>query len=293
MTFDEAIETYLVHLGANKSAHTVKAYAIDLAQLAAHLEDRGLSSFGEATEEVLRQFLVLFKDYQPSSRQRKVYALRAFFAFAQAMGWIDVDPMADIAAPTVRKRLPKVLSQSEAEALVEGDEQTNPRDRAVLELLYGAGMRVSELASLNIEDVDFERCTASVRGKGNKPRMVVFGTPAREALFEHLGARRKKRREPVFVNEEGRRLSVRTFHRIVVRAGTKIGKRAHPHALRHSFATHLMEGGSDLRVVQELLGHASLRTTQVYTHLTLDRLRNVMESAHPRGREDGGGRGKK
>ncbi|MEP0764939.1 MAG: tyrosine recombinase XerC [Fimbriimonadia bacterium] len=290
---DEAIERFLGHLATSRAAHTVKAYATDLAQFAEVCDQAGVRSPEAVRPEHVRRFLRAFSHAKASTPARKLYAVRSFYRFLRSRGMVERDPTLEVEAPIRRERLPKALTARQAAQLVEGvqgGEPTALRDRAALELLYGAGLRVQELCNLNVSDLDITAGTCRVLGKGSKERIAVFGRAATEALVEYVAHGRpkllSKRVEPaLFLNSKGGRLTVRSIHRLAQRAAAKVGLRAGPHTLRHSFATHLLDGGADLRSVQELLGHARIQTTQVYTHLSIERLRKAYEQAHPRAEE--------
>lgn len=295
MELDEAVERFLVHLGTACSPHTVKAYGIDLAQFVEYALSTGVQTVETLSERLVRAWLDSYRTATRTTRARKLYALRTFFKFCRAMGWIEADPTATIAFPIEKRPLPKFLTPSQAEALVEQPDSQEDyplplrlRDRALLELLYATGLRVSELVSLDIGAIDFTERTIRVRGKGGRERVVLFGTAAHEALTEYLRAGRPELIQPekptraLFLNAQGGRLTVRSVHRLVRRYSQQVGTPISPHTLRHTFATHMLDGGADLRSVQELLGHRKLRTTQVYTHLTLERLRKTVQRSLPK-----------
>ncbi len=289
-------ERFLSHLATQRgcSAHTLRAYRIDLSQLAGHLKRLGVSSYAGATVSHLRSFLLEMKQKGLAKRSmaRKVAAIRAFYRFLVRGGRAAVNPAAGLSIPRVGRTLPSFLSESEAKTLVEVDLGKSPawrkaRDRAILEVLYGGGLRSEELVKLRLDDVDLSEGTARVTGKGSKQRIVPLGGSAVRAI-ERVAARRPTRKKeenpPLFVNASGGPLTTRSLRRIVRKALAAAGitKRTSTHTLRHSFATHLLDRGADLRTVQELLGHASLSTTQTYTHLTAGRLRDAYRKAHPR-----------
>jgi site-specific recombinase XerD len=295
LTLDEAVERFLIYLGTRRAQNTVKAYATDLAQFVAYAESCRVGHLSGSSSRLARGYLDSLRHITHTSRARKLYALRAFFAYCQSMNWIMEDPTAELAEPIQRRRLPTFLSERETEEMLEqatGQSPLHLRDRAILELLYATGLRVSELVSLDVQTIDFEQSEIRVRGKGGKERIVLFGSAAHESLGNYLRLGRppllnaQAPTRALFLNHKGGRLSVRNVHRLVKKYGTEIGYDISPHTLRHSFATHLLEGGADLRTVQELLGHSRLQTTQIYTHLTLDRLRTALEKAHPRAHEE-------
>lgn len=291
MHLDEAVERFLSHLSATRAAHTVKAYGTDLAQFVAYALEAGITQVQHLNERLVRSWLDSCRAISRRTRERKLHCLRTFFKYCHAMGWLDHDPSANIALPMQKRPLPRFLTPAQAEQLMQAPEPDyDPlrlRDRAILEMLYATGVRISELVGLDIDAIDFEQSAARVRGKGGRARVVLFGQAAHEALVEYLQRARPQLINPhkptraLFLNAQGGRLSVRSMHRLVKRYGQQVGVDISPHALRHSFATHMLDGGADLRTVQELLGHQRLSTTQIYTHLTLDRLRQTVNRALP------------
>ncbi len=292
------VNTFLDWLEIEKgySAHTISGYGRDLREFVLRLPEDLHPAELEVTH--VRRFVVsLHGENSGATVARKLSALRSFFKFLLREKYIATDPGVGVAGPKVGKYLPVFLTVDEVFRLLETPEERDRfmlRDRAILELLYSTGMRVAELVSRNAVDLDFETEMLRVRGKGNKERLVPVGRPALEAvrgwlpLRGQLIAARAKRGRPVerdglFLNGRGSRLSSRSVERMVKSYGERAGipQVVTPHALRHSFATHLLEMGADLRSVQELLGHASLSTTQRYTHLTLDHLTDVYDKAHP------------
>ncbi|HIT75432.1 MAG TPA: tyrosine recombinase XerC [Candidatus Avipropionibacterium avicola] len=285
-------EDHLVH-ERNLSAHTVRAYLGDLRQLAAHLQRLGEQDFTGTQLRDLRSWLAnqTTRGQERTTVQRRVSAARVFFAWLQRTGRIERDPAATLKAPRTGRRLPHApTAPAVAQMLDEPVDPQDPvavRDWAMLELLYATGIRVSELCGLDLGDVDEGHATIRVLGKGNKERTVPMGGPARSALAAWIAMRPELVAEQagpaVFVGERGGRIDPRVVRRIVHRraAATGTGDVA-PHGLRHAMATHLLEGGADLRAVQEVLGHASLATTQLYTHVTSERLRAAFRQAHPR-----------
>ncbi|RYG87621.1 tyrosine recombinase XerC [bacterium] len=280
MTLDEQIERFLGHLGARRSPATVRAYGSDLAQFA------GMEL--PLDPESLRRYLRRYGT-TPVTRARKLSTLRAFCRYLVGTKEIATDPTALLDSPYKRKRLPKALSHDEAIRLLEVPPpgRTPDRDRAILELVYAAGLRAAEVVTVRAADVSLEGRCARVRGKGAKERMVLFGEPCREALAFYLARRRPAEgEEALFVNAEGRALTTRTVQNVVKRWALAAGlpPSISPHTLRHTFATHLLDGGADLKTVQQLLGHESLETTQIYTHLSSERLKVVVDQAHPMSR---------
>jgi len=278
------------------SEHTLSGYGHDLSEFTSGLT-RGISV--NSIEDIhIRRFVVSLHGHNSAATvARKLSALRTFFKFLQREHHIKNDPIAGIAGPKVGKYLPTFLTVDEVFSLIEAPAAKDRfmlRDRAILELLYSTGMRVAELVSSDIMNLDFATEMLKVRGKGNKERLVPVGRPALEAiqnwwsLRDQLIADRARRghkveKDALFLNVRGGRLTTRSVERMVKSYGERAGipQIVTPHALRHSFATHLLEMGADLRSVQELLGHASLSTTQRYTHLTLDHLTEVYDKAHP------------
>jgi len=278
------------------SPHTVSGYKRDILEFSSTLPKK--SSVGEVTASDIRQFVVGLHGHNSGATvARKLSALRTFFRFSLREKRIAVDPVTSIAGPKVGRYIPVFLTVDETFALLDSPSSGDTymlRDTAILELLYSTGMRVSELVTRDLVDLDFNGEMLTVRGKGNKERLVPVGGPAIEAVRAWLGQRlqlmekragrgRPVEKDALFLNGRGGRLSVRSVERMVKQYGERAGilQIVTPHALRHSFATHLLEMGADLRSVQELLGHASLSTTQKYTHLTLDHLADVYDKAHP------------
>ncbi|WP_019854855.1 tyrosine recombinase XerC [Actinopolyspora mortivallis] len=298
----DAVERFERHARWERgmSAHTVRAYVSDVVSLLAHLEKENEDDGGVAGLDAaaLRAWLAAEHDRGTgrATLARRAASARAFTAWAHARGLLEVDPGPRLSTPKRPRRLPPVLRRDQAESMLDSSEEgvraEDPvalRDHAVLELLYATGVRVSELCGLDHGDVDHERCMLRVVGKGDKQRTVPFGVPAARALEHWLGRGRPSLArsgsgDALFLGVRGGRLNPRTARRIVyesagaVRGAPRIG----PHGLRHSTATHLLEGGADLRSVQELLGHATLSTTQLYTHVTVERLKAIHERTHPR-----------
>lgn len=294
------IAGYERHLRSERgrSPHTVRGYLTDLRDLADHLADSGVTSWDDVTLADLRSWLAGL-DAAGASRAtlaRRSAAARGFFGWAQRAGEITTNPAQRLVAPKRVKTLPEVLRQDQASALLDvaavAADDADPvhlRDRAMLELLYASGVRVAELVGLDIDDVDRSERVMRVIGKGDKERTVPFGRPAVEALDTWLQAGRPKlvvaaSGPALFLGARGRRVDPRVVREVVHRLlrETPGAPDLGPHGLRHSAATHLVEGGADIRLVQELLGHASLATTQVYTHVSVERLRRTFAQAHPR-----------
>lgn len=310
---DRAVRTYLDHLSVEKglAANTLLSYRRDLRRYREHLAAAGIEDLEGVTESTVTDFLMRLRegsaDHPPlsaSSAARTVVAVRGFHKFAVSDGLARVDPAAGVKPPSPPKRLPKALPLSDVEAILEAAGAPGTplalRDRALLELLYGTGARISEAIGLDVDDVSglsgVERAddTVLLRGKGGKERLVPVGTYAREALSAYLVRGRPALVAAgsavgpgLFLNSRGGRLSRQSAWAVLVKAAERAGvtRDVSPHTLRHSFATHLLDGGADVRVVQELLGHASVTTTQVYTLVTVDNLREVFATAHPRARD--------
>jgi integrase/recombinase XerC len=289
-----AIDAFLRHLERerNVSPHTVRAYAADLAQFAHHLR-RELCrepSPGDADHLAIRGFLAELhrRGLSKSSSARRLAGLRTFFRYLCREGRLESNPARLLATPRREKRIPAVLDETQVQALLDvpGDALESVRARAILELLYATGTRCAELVSLDVSEVDLESRLVRVRGKGGRERIVLFGRRAQEALRAWLPARERlrPRTDALFLNARGGRLTDRSVRALVARRVGQVAltRRCSPHTLRHSFATHLLTRGADLRAIQELLGHASLGTTQRYTHVDTRHLLEVYRKAHPR-----------
>jgi tyrosine recombinase XerC len=302
----EVFNRYLNYLNAERNAshYTVRNYTHDLLDFFSYLKSRKISSLNEVDKQVLRGYLshLMKEGFARVSLARKLSAIRSFYRYLLREELVATSPVADTSSPKLDKRLPEFLTPEETVRLLETpDLSTAPgqRDRALMELLYASGLRVSELASLGLEHINFNTNEIRVWGKGAKMRVVLMGKPAATALASYFGQGRprllgKKKSYALFLNRDGGRLTERSIQRILRKYSRVAGikKRVHPHLLRHTFATHLLDGGADLRVVQELLGHASLVSTQIYTHVTQTRARKVYLSAHPMAQEtDSGSQG--
>lgn len=302
----DLIARYLEYLADERivSTHTLRAYGADLDRflnfLAADFLGRRSESIRPQEIDALavRSFLAAQSrtGVGKRSQARSLSALRGLFKFACREGTLTSNPAATIRSPKQPRRLPRHLRPGEIESLLDaaaGDKPLERRDRALLELLYASGLRVGELTRLDWHDVDQEARTLRVVGKGGKERMVPFGEPAARALelwfevWESLRGAAADTEEPIFLNYRGGRLSARSVRRILDRyvEEAALATGVHPHTLRHTFATHLLEGGADLRTIQELLGHSSLSTTQRYTHVEIDRLLATYRDSHPRARK--------
>jgi len=275
----------------NVSPHTLDAYASDLAQFLEFVrrERSGETGIDSIDHLLIRRYLALLhKDHLKSSIGRKLAAVRAFFKYLVREGRVTKNPAELVSTPKKEKRLPFHLNIDEVTTLVESPPEgklLGLRDRAILETLYSCGLRVSELTGLNVGGVELEEGLVRVLGKGGKERIVPIGSYARRAIAEYLAARNAPSGDaPLFLNARGGRLTSRSVARVVDKYITTLAtmKKISPHTLRHTFATHLLEQGADLRAIQELLGHASLSTTQKYTHVSVDRLMEVYDKAHPK-----------
>ncbi|TQC45536.1 site-specific tyrosine recombinase XerD [Rhodococcus sp. WS4] len=302
------VDSYLDHMAVERGAarNTLGSYRRDLARYTQFLADRGVTDIGRVREQDVSDFVIALRTGDParelpalaaSSAARALIAVRGFHRFAAAEGVIAVDVARDVRPPSPAKRLPKSLPVNEVLALLEAVGGTGPadgpravRDRALLELLYSTGARISEAVGLDVDDIDTETRSVLLRGKGGKQRVVPVGRPAVESLDAYLIRGRPalvSRGTPaLFLNVRGGRLSRQSAWKVLQTAADAAGITAavSPHTLRHSFATHLLDGGADVRVVQELLGHASVTTTQIYTLVTVGALREVWAGAHPRAR---------
>ena len=282
--------------------NTLDAYGRDLARYSAYLQAKGVADATDADEPTVSGFVAFLagseyaegRRYRPSSVARSLAAVRMFHLFLLREGEAEANPSEAVVRPKVPRTLPRPLSLEEVEAILRAPGEADPagiRDRAILETLYGAGLRISELVGLDVDEVDLDEGSVRVMGKGSKERLVPLGRFAVAALESYLTRARPtmagaRSGAAVFLNQRGGRLTRQGATRVLKGAATGAGltKRVTPHTLRHSFATHLLEGGADVRVVQELLGHASLATTQIYTLVTGERLREEYFSSHPRAR---------
>jgi len=305
---DRAVRTYLDHLSVEKglAANTLTSYRRDLRRYQHYLAEAGIDDLSAITEATVSGFLMRLRegdaDHQPlssTSAARTVVAVRGFHKFAVSDGLAEVDPASGVKPPAPAKRLPKALPLADVEAILEAAGAPGTtlalRDRALLEMLYGTGARISEAVGLDVDDLDDVDGTVLLRGKGSKERLVPVGSFAREAVAAYLVRGRPELVQAgsgavggaLFLNARGGRLSRQSAWSVLVKAADRAGvtRDVSPHTMRHSFATHLLDGGADVRVVQELLGHASVTTTQVYTLVTVDNLREVFATAHPRARD--------
>lgn len=291
------LELYQDHLELEKglSANTLRAYLSDVRAFTVFLTERGVAEPGAVDGALLRRYLgeLHRRSHSPTTQARKLSSLRGYFRFLAADGLIAADPSEELDLPKRGRRLPAVLSRSEVERLLAATDPSRRlglRDRAFLEMLYATGVRVSELIRLTFDDLDTAGGFVTVLGKGHKERVVPVGRRALEALDAYLREERPllsrgKGRRALFLNRRGGALSRMGAWKIVRKHARRAGlsKPIGPHTFRHTFATHLLEGGADLRAVQEMLGHADISTTQIYTHLDRTYLKQVHKSFHPRG----------
>lgn len=295
---EKYIEQFLKYLAVerNYSKNTVSSYQIDLLDFKTFLTNakEAIPPLEEIDHLTVRSYLANMQDRNlaRSTVLRRLSSLRSFFKYLCRLGYIDVEPTAALNSPKIQRKLPNFLDISEVEALIMAPDDKNIigiRDRAIMELLYSTGMRVGELLTLDLSDIDLQNSLVKVKGKGKKERILPVGKMAMVALNDYLFKRNELNPErflqAVFLSERGNRLpDAKSIRRRIEKyaqiAGIK--KKITPHTLRHSFATHLLNAGADLRSVQELLGHSSLSTTQIYTHVTTDKLKRVYEKAHPR-----------
>ena len=292
------VTQYEEHLALvrNLSDNSIRGYVTDLESFLKHMEKLGIVEFNQLEIEHIRSWLANLQStgVARATLTRRIVSIRAFTNWAAANGWLTSDLGANLAIPKPHKVLPEVLNIDEAAAVIKSLEvrlaeepsALNFRDLAILEVLYGSGIRVSELCGLDIGDIDNSRNTLNVIGKADKQRVVPLGIPAMNALSNYLKNGRGEfanqlSQAAVFLGSRGKRIDQRTVRQVVYEAMKAVGATMGPHGLRHSAATHLLEGGADLRTVQEILGHASLATTQIYTHVSPERLQSAYKQAHP------------
>ena len=295
----EVFNRYINHLEAERHAspYTVRNYKTDLMGFFNFLKEKGVGSLQEVDRHAVRDYMgyLARQRIAKASIARKLSAIRSFYRYLLREEIITTNPVEETSSPKLDQRLPSFLTMEEVERLLNAPDLSTPqgqRDRALLELLYASGLRVSELVSLTLGQVSFDTNEIRVLGKGSKERLVLMGEPAAEALRNYLEQGRakllgEKKSDALFLNRYGQRLTERQVQRMLQQYAKKagIGKRVHPHLLRHTFATHLLDGGADLRVVQELLGHARLSSTQIYTHVTKSQAKKTYLSAHPMAKE--------
>jgi len=297
----EVFNRYINHLQAerNVSPYTIRNYKSDLLDFFRFLKEKKVATLDEVNRQVLRDYLghLVGRGIVKGSIARKLSAIRSFYRYLMREKLITANPIERISSPKLDRRLPLFLTLNEVKQLLEAPDPSTPqglRDRALLELLYASGLRVSELTSLELGQINLDSNEIRVWGKGSKERVVLMGEPAAEALRNYFEQGRPKlltakRSNAIFLTRYGQRLPARSVQKILehytVKAGLK--KRVLPHMLRHTFATHMLDGGADLRVVQELLGHEQLSSTQIYTHVTKKQARKVYLAAHPLAKEKG------
>ena len=297
----QGLALYLEHLEHERrlAAKTVATYGAAIGEFIGFLEDKGLAGDAGRVDSLhVRAYLAgLYGRNGPTTVAKKLAALRGLFAFLKARGHVEANPAAAVSTPRTKRKLPRFVSVDEAARLTDTEWEDTPqglRDRAIVEVLYGSGLRVSEVVGLNLDSIDLEQGTTRVLGKGDKERIVPLGRMSLAALRSYLERRdqlaargRRPHERALFLGRGGARIAVRTVQRMVRRRGLEVATRepVHPHALRHSCATHLLDAGADLRVIQELLGHTSLSTTQRYTHVSIDGLMEVYDRAHPLARK--------
>ncbi len=291
----EQFQRFFRYLAVERQAspHTLRAYRTDLEDFRRFCVQARCAEIGEVDSRFIRAYLAHLhrRGLDPVTVTRHLSALRSWFRFLVRRGVVERNVARDVRSPRLPRKLVTFLPVDEAMPLVDArgvGGSARARDVAILELLYASGLRVSELTGLDVDDVDHDGMTVRVLGKGSKERVVPFGRAAARALDAYLGGRAHPR-GPLFVNGRGGRLTVRSVHALVKRAARAAGidRRVSPHTLRHTFATHLLDGGADLRVVQELLGHSRLTTTQRYTHVSSAHLVRAYDAAHPRARAAG------
>lgn len=297
----DAIHEFLEYLEAERgySVNTLAAYQNDLGQFLVFLQqlpaEQRPASWANVTRDHVVQYILDMKEreYAPSTVARKVAALKSFLKYLEEAGRIPTNPAKDLETPRAEKHLPSTISAEEVDRLLAAPDTNTPtglRDKAMLELLYATGLRVSELVSLNVQDVDLDEGTVRCMGKGKKERILPIYDRARYALYQYLEkgrprlVREQSGEEALFLNRRGTRLTRQGLWLIIKRYVEAVGiqENVTPHTLRHSFATHMLRGGADLREVQKLLGHANISTTQIYTQVTNERMREVYDEAHPR-----------
>jgi integrase/recombinase XerC len=297
---DEHLDKFITYLIAEKNAspYTIKNYRHEIRQFLDFLKEQGIDSWDGVDRYVLRRYLARLQaeGYVKASIARRISEMRSFCRYLVREDILDANPIRTISSPKIPKRLPDYLDPHQVEALLAAPDATVPqgqRDRAIMEVLYASGLRVSEVVSLNLSNLDLRHGELRVWGKGGKERLALLGQPACRALTRYIEDGRSKlikenrATNALFLNRLGSRLSTRSVSNILDKYARLAGlrRRVTPHVMRHTFATHLLDGGADLRTVQELLGHASLSSTQIYTHVSQARAKEVYRKAHPRARE--------
>jgi len=300
---EELLKRYVKHLELERgiSPLTVRNYTSDIQGFLDFLGNNGIDSLDKVSRSTMRLYLGWLHEQGivRASISRKLSALRSFYRYLARENLVDAEPLSTLSSPKLEKRLPTFLTHEEMARLIEAPDSSTPqglRDRAILELLYAAGLRVSEITALDLHDIDLGSRQIKVWGKGSKERMALMGKPAAEALRLYLDLGRiklegKAYTKALFLNRFGERISERRIQHIIKKYGRQAGleMRMFPHIMRHTFATHLLDGGADLRVVQDLLGHARLSSTQIYTHVSQSQIRRSYLAAHPRSSTGKGG----
>ncbi|GBF11670.1 MAG: tyrosine recombinase XerC [Tepidibacillus sp.] len=294
------IDQYLIEfqgylqIEKNVSTHTLQNYLKDIQAFTLFMTSKGKNTYQEVTYLDVRNYLALLneKHYARKSIARKLSSLRTFFRFLMRENYLKTNPFKMVSTPKIEKKLPHFMYPEEIQELIDAPNLTKPlgiRDRAIIEVLYASGIRVSELVSLDLNSIDLVNGTALVFGKGAKERYVPLGRFAIQSLHHYIEDARPKLKpieieRALFLNKNGERLTDRSVRRMIDKyvRGLSFSKKVSPHTLRHTFATHLLNAGADLRSVQELLGHVNISTTQIYTHVTKERLQNIYKNTHPR-----------
>ena len=293
---ENLIQEFIDYLGNEKglAANTLESYSRDLRQYCGFLSEDSSQSFESASQATIVAYLMYLRKQGKATATiaRRLAALKAFYQYLVRENYVTKDPTGDLSSPKLERKLPRVLTVNEVERLLAQPDITTPagkRDKSMLELLYATGLRVSELVNLNVADIDLKEGFIRCKGKGSKERVVPMGEIAVSALRNYMENGRKRlvhdnRERSLFVNHHGKRLTRQGFWKIIKKYAVqaRIRKEITPHTLRHSFATHLLENGADIRAVQEMLGHADISTTQIYTHVTKERLNDVYAKSHPR-----------
>jgi len=292
---EEKIDSFLNHISVEKglSPNTVQSYYYDLKQFADYCRQQGIPDFDCVTTENIIAFIRSHDDMERRSLARKTVTIRMFYKFLNDEGMLQNNPVRLLESQKISSTLPDVLSKEEMNKLISSvptEELQDMRDKVILELMYSCGLRASEVITLKVRDIDLEDELVRIFGKGSKERIVPVSTTAKTLLIDYLSLYRSKflksaMYDEVFLTFQGKPMSRITLWKIIKKRANESGlkKEIHPHTLRHSFATHLIEGGADLRSVQEMLGHANISTTQIYTHMDMSHLRSVHKTYHPRG----------
>ncbi len=282
----DLVNIYINYISAKSSKHTLRAYSIDLYQLALIIPN-----IDKLTEKNIRSYLKIYSK-SGVTRARKLSSVKSFVQFLMKREYINNNPTANLVSPIKRRKLPERLSVNQIEDLLEQIpySRTPLRDKALLDVIYSAGIRVSELVSIKIKDIDMAEGTIRICGKGNKERIVIFGSKCRSSIVNYIDGERVApiKEEYLFTGPSGRALTTRTVQNVIKRWAGNAGISADisPHTLRHSFATHLLDGGADLKSVQQLLGHENLSTTEIYTHVSIEKMRDTIRTAHPKSKKN-------